>query len=109
MPTTYKILGQSAPSATTSTDLYAVPSSTQAVVSSIVVCNRDSAAATYRISTAENGATLANSQYIAYDVTVGGNDSTIITIGATLGDTDKIRVYASTANLTFTAYGSEIS
>ena len=109
MPTTYKILGQSAPSATTSTDLYTVPSSTQAVVSSIVVCNRDSAAATFRISTAVDGATLANSQYIAYDVTVGGSDSTIITIGATLGDTDKIRVYASTANLTFTAYGSEIS
>jgi hypothetical protein len=109
MPTAYKILGQSAPSATTSTDLYTVPSSTQAVVSSIVVCNRDSAAATYRISTAIDGATLANAQYIAYDVTVGGNDSTIITIGATLGDTDKIRVYASTANLTFTAYGSEIS
>jgi glucose-6-phosphate dehydrogenase assembly protein OpcA len=109
MPTVYKILGQSAPSATTSTDLYTVPSSTQAVVSSIVVCNRDSAAATFRISTAVDGTTLANSQYIAYDVTVGGSDSTIITIGATLGDTDKIRVYASTANLTFTAYGSEIS
>lgn len=109
MPTTYKILGQSAPSATTSTDLYAVPSATQAVVSSIVVCNRDSAAATYRISTAVDGAALANSQYIAYDVTVGANDSTVITIGATLGDTDKIRVYASSANLTFTAYGSEIS
>ena len=109
MPTVYKILGQSAPSATTSTDLYTVPSSTQAVVSSIVVCNRDSAAATFRISTAVDGAALANSQYIAYDVTVGGSDSTIITIGATLGDTDKIRVYASTANLTFTAYGSEIS
>ena len=109
MPTTYKILGQSAPSATTSTDLYTVPSATQTVVSSIVVCNRDSAAATYRISAASAGAALANAQYIAYDVTVGGNDSTIITIGATLGATDKIRVYASTANLTFTAYGSEIS
>ena len=109
MPTVYKILGQSAPSATTSTDLYTVPSSTQAVVSSIVVANRDSAASTFRISTAVDGATLANSQYIAYDVTVGGSDSTIITIGATLGDTDKIRVYASTANLTFTAFGSEIS
>lgn len=109
MPTNYKILGQSAPAATTSTDLYAVPSATQAVVSSIVVCNRDTAAATFRLSTAVTGAALANAQYIAYDVTVGGSDSTIITIGATLGATDKIRVYASTANLSFTAYGSEIS
>lgn len=110
MPTTYKILGQAAvATSATQVDLYTVPSSTQAVVSSIVVANRDSAAATYRISVAENGASIANSQYIAYDVTVGGSDSTIITIGATLGDTDKIRVYASSTNLTFTAFGSEIS
>jgi hypothetical protein len=109
MPTAYKILGQSAPSATTSTDLYTVPSSTEAVVSSIVVANRDAAAATYRISCAINGASLANAQYVAYDVTVGGSDSTVLTLGITLGDTDKIRVYASTANLTFTAFGSEIS
>jgi len=109
MPTVYKILGQSAPGATTSTDLYTVPSSTQAVVSSIVVANRDSSSATYRISCAPDGAALANAQYIAYDVTIGANDSTVLTLGMTLGDTDKIRVYASTANLTFTAFGSEIS
>jgi hypothetical protein len=109
MPTAYKILGQSAPSATTSTDLYTVPSSTSTVVSSISVANRDSAAATYRISFAPAGASVANAQYLAYDVTVGGGDSTIITIGATLAATDKIRVYASTGNLTFTAFGSEIS
>jgi hypothetical protein len=109
MPTNYKILGQSAPAATTSSDLYTVPSSTQAVVSSIVVANRDAAAATYRISCATDGATLANAQYVAYDVTVGGADSTVLTLGITLGDTDKIRVYGSTANLTFTAFGSEIS
>lgn len=110
MPTTYKILGQAAvATSATQVDLYTVPSATQAVVSSIVVANRDSAAATYRISVAPDGASIANSQYIAYDVTVGGSDSTIITIGATLGDTDKIRVYASSTNLTFTAFGSEIS
>jgi hypothetical protein len=109
MASIYKILGQSAPAATTSTDLYTVPSATEAVVSSIVIANRDSAAATFRLSFAPAGAALADGQYAAYDVTVGGGDSTIITIGATLAATDKIRVYASSANLTFTAFGSEIS
>lgn len=109
MPTNYKILGQLATSATTSTDLLTVAASTQVVVSSIVVANRDSSAATFRISCAPAGAALANSQYIAYDVTVGGSDSTVLTMGITLGATDKIRVYASTANLTFSAFGSEIS
>ena len=109
MPTTYKVLGQVAPSATTATTLDTVPSATQCVVSTIVVCNRAATAATYRIAIRPGGATLANEHYIAYDSTVAANDSTMLTIGITLGATDVITVYASTANLSFNAFGSEIS
>jgi glucose-6-phosphate dehydrogenase assembly protein OpcA len=109
MPTTYKVLGQSNPSATTATTLYTVPSATQAIVSTIVIANRTTSSATFRIAIRVNGAALANSQYIAYDVTVGASDSTALTLGITLGAADVITVYASTANLTFTAFGSEIS
>jgi glucose-6-phosphate dehydrogenase assembly protein OpcA len=109
MPTNYKVLGQSNPAATTATTLYTVPSATQAVVSTIVVANLDSAAATFRIAARVAGATLANSQYVAYNITVGASDSTTITLGLTLGAADVITVYASTANVTFSAFGSEIS
>jgi len=109
MPTTYKVLGQSNPSATTATTLYTVPTATEAVVSTIVIANLTSSAATFRIAVRPNGATLANSQYIAYDITVGASDSTALTLGVTLDAADVITVYASTANLTFTAFGSEIS
>ena len=110
MAIAYKILGQAAvATSATQVDLYTVPSATEAVVSSIVVANRDSAAATDRISCAPAGASVANSHYVAYDVTVGGSDSTVLTLGVTLTATDKIRVYASSTNLTFTAFGSEIS
>ena len=109
MPTAYKVLGQSAPSATTATTLYTVPSATSAVVSSIVIANRDASAATYRIAIRPGGASLANQHYIAYDVTVGASDSTVLTLGVTLATTDVITIYASTANLSFSAYGSEIS
>ena len=109
MATTYKVLGQSAPSATTATALYTVPSTTQAVVSTIAVCNRAGTAATYRIAVRPAGATLANEHYIAYDAPLAANDSTFITIGITLGATDVITVYASSANLSFSAFGSEIS
>jgi glucose-6-phosphate dehydrogenase assembly protein OpcA len=109
MATTYKVLGQSNPSATTATTLYTVPSATEAVVSTIVIANLTSTAATFRIAIRPNGATLANSQYIAYDITVGASDSTALTLGITLDAADVITVYASTANLTFTAFGSEIS
>lgn len=107
--TTFKVLGQSNPSATTATTLYTVPSLTQAVVSTIVVANLAASSATFRIAIRVAGATLANSQYIAYDVTVGASDSTALTLGVTLGAADVITVYASTANLTFSAFGSEIA
>jgi glucose-6-phosphate dehydrogenase assembly protein OpcA len=109
MPTVYKVLGQSAPSATTNTNVYTVPSSTSAVVSTIVVANRVASTATYRIAVRPAGATIANQHYIAYDITVGASDSTTLTLGITLAATDVITVYGSTANLTFSVFGSEIT
>lgn len=109
MPTVYKVLGQSAPSATTNTNVYTVPSATSAVVSTIVVANRVASPATYRIAIRPAGASIANQHYVAYDVTVGASDSTTLTLGITLATTDVITVYASTANLTFSVFGSEIS
>jgi glucose-6-phosphate dehydrogenase assembly protein OpcA len=109
MPTVYKVLGQSNPAATTATTLYTVPAATEAIISTIVIANLTATAATFRIAIRPNGATLANSQYIAYDITVGASDSTALTLGVTLDATDIVTVYASTANLTFTAFGSEIS
>lgn len=109
MPTTYKVLGQSAPSATTDTTLYTVPAATSTVVSTISVCNRDSASAQYRIAIRPSGATLANSQYIVYDASLTGNSTDTVTIGVTLAATDVITVRASTANFSFSAFGSELS
>ena len=109
MATVYKVLGQSNPSATTATTLYTVPASTSTVVSTITVANLAGTAATYRISVRPAGASQTNAMYLAYDVTVGALDTTTITLGVTLATTDVITVYASTANLAFQAFGSEIS
>ena len=109
MATTYKVLGQSNPSATTLTTLYTVPSATQAVISSISVANLTATAATFRIAIRPAGASIANSQYLGYDITVGASDTTIITVGVTMNATDVLSVYASTANLTFQAFGSEVA
>jgi hypothetical protein len=80
-----------------------------AVISSVIVCNRSASDATYRLSVAPAGTATANSHYLAYDVTVGASDSTTLTLGLTLDATDVFRVYASTADLTFSAFGSEIT
>jgi len=108
MAITYKTLAQSAPSATTNTDIYTVGASKQAVISTITVCNRSASAATYRIAIRPDGATLANQHYIAYGTTVPANDTIALTFGITLGDTDVVTVYASSADLSFSLFGSEI-
>ena len=111
MPTTYKILGQVAPAANVSggTQLYAVPAATSAVVSTLVICNRGTTAATYRIAVREDNAALANAQYLAFDTAIPANTTTTFTLGLTLSAADTITVIASTANLSFQAYGSEVS
>ena len=109
MATTYKVLGQSNPSATTATTLYTVPAATSAIVSTITICNQAATAATYRIAVRVNGAALAASQYIAYDVSLPANASDTLTLGVTLGAADVITVYASTATMSFAAFGSEIT
>jgi hypothetical protein len=102
-----KVLGQVNPSATTATTLYTVPSAKSAVISTLVICNQAAASATYRIAVRPAGATLAALHYVAYDVSVGASDSTALTLGITLATTDVVTVYASTATLSFHAYGDE--
>jgi len=109
MATTYKVLGQVTPSATTATTLYTAPASTQAIVSTISVCNSNGSAATFRIAVRPAGATLEQKHYIVYGATVPASDSTFFTLGLTLATTDVITVYASSANVSFNAYGSEIA
>lgn len=110
VPTAYKILGQSNPAATTETVLYTAPALTSSVVSTITICNQTSSAATYRIAVRPSaaGSTLAQ-HWIVYGATVAASDTTALTLGLTLATGDTIRVYASTANLSFSAFGSEIS
>ena len=109
MPTAYKVLGQSNPSATTLTSLYTVPSSTSAVVSSLTIANLANSSATFRVAVRPAGEAIAAKHYIVYDITIAALDTLTLTLGLTLATTDVISVYASSANLAFSAYGSEIS
>ena len=109
MPTTYKVLAQSNPSATTNTTLYTVPSATSTVVSTVTVCNQASTAGTFRIAVRPAAATLEAKHYLAYDTPIAANDTIALTLGITLATTDVVTVYASAATMSFNAYGSEIS
>ena len=109
MATTYKVLGQSNPSATTATTLYTCPALTETVISTITVTNQAGTSGTYRIAVRPNGATLATEQYIVYDATISANSVTAYTLGITIDASDVVTVYASSGDFSFNAFGSEIA
>ena len=109
MATAYKILGQTGDASANDVALYTVPSSTETIVSSIVICNREAADNTFRIAAKANGGSVANEDYLAFDTTISANDTITLTLGITLDATDIISVGASDANVSFSAFGSELS
>lgn len=109
MATTYKVLGQVNPAATTATSLYTVPASTQTIISTITVTNQTATAGTYRISVRVAALADTAKQYLAYDVSLPGNASDTLTLGITLGATDVVTVYSSASTFSFGAFGSEIA
>lgn len=109
MATIYKVLGQVNPTATSATTLYTCPSGRETVISSLTICNQAGTDGTYRIAVRPNGASLSAEHYVVYDATVKANTTTAYTIGITLDAADVITVYASSASMSFHAYGSEIA
>lgn len=113
MAKVYKTLGQAAPAANTATTLYTVPSSpsTQSVISTLSVVNRDSAGVvgSFSIQVVPSGETAAAKHYIEYLRPIAARTSKRLTIGITLRSGDKIVVTPTTANLSFSLFGGEIT
>lgn len=110
MANAYKVLGQSAPANTSNADLITVGSGKSQVVSTLVVANTTTSAATCRVFARIGGAAAAAGNALVYDATVLGNTTTTLTLGITLAATDVLTIRTDTANaLTFTAFGSEIT
>ena len=109
MATTYKVLGQSNPSATTNTTLYTCPASTQTVISTISICNQAGTSGTYRIAVRPNGAAISAEHYIVYDASIQANTTAAYTLGITIDASDVVTIYASSTSISFNAFGSEIA
>lgn len=109
MAQAYKVLAQSAPSATTNTDLLTVGAGKSVVASTLSVCNRGATAATYRVAVRPSGAGIANQHYMIYDANILAKDTVTLSVGLTLAATDVVTVRSSTADLSFSLFGAEIS
>lgn len=116
MPTTsYKILGQTLPTANTLSNVYVVPTSTSTIVNTITICNQDTANANVDIILRPVNETLAAKHYLLRGVTIPRADTLIISPGLTLNASVILAVNNAVAtgevaaNVSFNAFGVEIS
>lgn len=107
MTVTIKVLGQLAAAATTEGDIYTCPTDKDAIVNTITVCNRGASATTFRLSVSVAGGATASKDYLYYDEPLPGNRTFVCTMGVTMAETDVLRGYAGSANVSFNAFGRQ--
>jgi hypothetical protein len=116
MPTTtYKILGQTLPSANTLSNVYVVPTSTSTIVNTITITNQDTANANVDIIVRPVNEALAAKHYLLKGVTIPRADTLIISPGLTLNASVILAVNNAVvagetfANVSFNAFGVELT
>lgn len=114
----YKVLGQSAPSATTETTLYQVPAGTQTIVSTLTLANITHLGTpgpiTVTVRVRPGGAAAANQHIVMPAISLPANQAYTLTLGISLTRTsgvgDILSVQSSVANgLAASAFGTEIA
>ena len=109
MALTYKVLGQVLPAPNVFYDMYAVPSTANSIISTLNVCNQSLANVTFRVAVRPANATITGKHYIVFDAGLPAQDSIALSLGMTLASTDVITVLSYQGNVSFSAFGTEIS
>lgn len=110
MATAYKYSQVQGTSSTgTYSTLYTTPAATEAVISSLVICNQASSDVTVRIGLDATEGTPGNSEWLVYDAVIAGNDTVALTLGVTMEAQKYLRISSSANTCNFSAFLSEIS
>ena len=110
MATAYKYSQvQGTASTGTYATLYNTPSATEAVISSLVICNQSSSSVTVRVGLDTAAGTPGADEFLVYDAAVAGNDTVALTLGITLDASKYLRISSSASTCNFSAFLSEIS
>jgi hypothetical protein len=111
MATNYKVLSQKVvTTANTAVSAYTVPSSTQAIVSSISVCNTDTTGKTFDISIKKSGDSSTSAyQYVVKGQKILAAQNVTYTLGITLATGDQVFVNSSSTLVAFNLFGTELA
>jgi hypothetical protein len=112
MAQNFKRLGAISPSANTQTNVYVVPAATEAVISTITICNQNASNVLYSLIVMPPGsfsATANTADFVVRDVLVPSLDTIILTIGLTGNAGTVFAANTSNTNVSFSMFGSEIN
>ena len=115
MATSYKILGQTLPSANTLSNVYVVPAATSTIVSTITISNQDSANANVDIIIRPINEALAAKHYLLRNIQIPRADTLILSPGLTLNASvilavnNAVSAGETYANVSFNAFGVELT
>lgn len=98
---------QSAPAATTLTDLYAAPAGGMQV-DCISACETNGVVTTIRVSVAPAAAANNIKQYLAYNAQIDAYDRWDFKGPFRLNVGDVVRVYSTSGNVSFSIFGSRL-
>lgn len=110
MATTYRVLGQSECTYNTEHLVYTVPTSTQTIVSTVIIANQTASPGAFTLSVRPSAdSTTTAKHHIFYNTEIPANSSFVATIGATLSAGDKIYLRSLTEKSSVSIFGSEIA
>ena len=112
MAQSYKRLGAINPSANTQTNVYVVPASTEAVISTITICNQAASNASYSLAVmpaSAFGSPAGAAHFVIRGATVPAADTIILTVGLTANAGTVVAANTNSACVSFSMFGSEIS
>jgi len=113
MANTYKILGQVNPSANTQSNVYVVPAATSTVINSVQIANQSATNSSYSliVMPSANFANPASNSmyYIIRGSTIPASDAATLTLSLTLPAGAILAANTNSANISFSAFGVEIT
>ena len=108
----YKRLGAINPSANTQTNVYVVPASTEAIISTIAICNQDSTNVSYSLIMMPPGAFASPAgatNFVIRGAVVPAADTILLTIGLTANAGSIFAANTNNPNVSISMFGSEIN
>ena len=112
MPQSFKRLGAINPSANTQTNVYVVPAATEAVMSTITVCNQTAENASFSIiqmDASEYASPAPTATYLIRGAVVPAADTLVLTIGITANAGSIVAANTNSPNISIGLFGSELT